>query len=81
MSGCMIGFLSYRNQFLQIVNNAHSPGILLRRILFSGCTIKKNIRGCSGVSDFCKFVKMAMKLSFEEALTTCKNLNRDAVFL
>ena len=47
-------------------DNASCSGILLRRILFSGCTIKKNVRRCSDVSDFCKFVKMAMKLSFEE---------------
>ena len=68
MSGCMIGFLSYRNQLSQIVNNAHSPGILLRRILFSGCTIKKNIRGGSGVSDFCTFVKMAMQFPFKRSI-------------
>lgn len=68
VSGRMIGFLSYRNQFLQIVNNAHSPGILLRRIFFSGSTIKKNIRGCSGVSDFCTFVKMAMQFPFKKSI-------------
>lgn len=73
MSGCMIGFLSYRNQFLQIVNNAHSPEILLRKRLFNSYTIKKNVRRCSDVSDFCKFVKMAMQFPFNRSIDDLQN--------